>query len=71
MDSPAPISKFNDAEAKRCMVAEAAYFTAERRGFAPGYELEDWLQAEQAIEASMEPTLDSSQDTVATALAGA
>ena len=38
------------------MIAEAAYFVAERRGFAPGYAMDDWLQAEQEIEASMEPT---------------
>jgi len=25
------------------MIAEAAYYQAERRGFAPGFELEDWL----------------------------
>ena len=56
MDSPAPISKFDDEGAKHRMIAEAAYFVAETRGFAPGYELEDWLQAEQEIEASLEPT---------------
>lgn len=28
------------------LIAEAAYFLAERRGFAPGYEVADWLQAE-------------------------
>ena len=28
------------------MIAEAAYLRAERRGFAPGYETEDWLAAE-------------------------
>jgi hypothetical protein len=27
-------------------VAEAAYFRAEHRGFLPGYELQDWLDAE-------------------------
>ena len=30
-------------------VAKAAYFLAERREFAPGGELDDWLTAEQAI----------------------
>ena len=30
-------------------IAEAAYFRAERRGFAPGHELEDWLAAETEI----------------------
>ncbi|MGZ8928037.1 MAG: DUF2934 domain-containing protein [Methylobacter sp.] len=33
-----------DRDAK---IAELAYYKAEGRGFAPGYELEDWLQAEQ------------------------
>jgi hypothetical protein len=28
------------------MIAEAAYYHAERRGFRPGYELEDWVAAE-------------------------
>ena len=30
-------------------VSEAAYFIAERRGFAPGYELSDWLAAESEV----------------------
>ncbi len=32
-------------------IAERAYFKAERRGFAPGYELEDWLAAEREVAA--------------------
>jgi hypothetical protein len=35
----------------KAMVAEAAYYIAERRGFAPGKALDDWLQAEDEIEA--------------------
>lgn len=31
------------------MVRTAAYFRAERRGFAPGYEWEDWLAAEAEV----------------------
>jgi Protein of unknown function (DUF2934) len=30
-------------------IAEAAYFRAEKRGFAPGYALEDWLEAEALV----------------------
>ena len=30
-------------------IARAAYFRAERRGFAPGRELEDWLAAEAEL----------------------
>ncbi len=34
---------------RRRKVAEAAYYRAERRGFAPGAEEADWLEAEQEI----------------------
>jgi len=33
------------------LTAERAYYKAERRGFAPGHELEDWLAAEREVEA--------------------
>jgi hypothetical protein len=41
-----------DPEAKWLMIAEAAYYRAEERGFEPGHELEDWLEAEARIEGS-------------------
>jgi hypothetical protein len=31
------------------LIAERAYFKAERRGFVPGHELEDWLAAEREV----------------------
>ena len=31
------------------LIAEAAYFKAEKRGFEPGHEEADWLQAEQEL----------------------
>ena len=31
-------------------VAEAAYFLAQSRGFAPGSELDDWLRAEAVVD---------------------
>jgi Protein of unknown function (DUF2934) len=31
------------------MISEAAYFRAERRGFAPGGALQDWLEGEVEI----------------------
>jgi sterol desaturase/sphingolipid hydroxylase (fatty acid hydroxylase superfamily) len=31
------------------MIAEAAYYRAEKRGFAPGYEFMDWMEAEREI----------------------
>ena len=36
------------------MVATAAYFRAERRGFAGGSEEDDWLAAEAALRSAME-----------------
>jgi len=36
-------------EQTRLMIEEAAYYLAEKRGFAPGHELEDWLQAKAQI----------------------
>lgn len=36
-------------EQTRLMIEEAAYYIAEKRGFAPGYELDDWLKAEAQI----------------------
>jgi hypothetical protein len=32
-------------------ISQRAYEIAEQRGFEPGHEVEDWLQAEQEIEA--------------------
>jgi hypothetical protein len=34
---------------REASVATAAYFIAEKRDFAPGHELEDWLAAETQI----------------------
>jgi hypothetical protein len=37
----------NSREARERRIAIAAYLRAERRGFMPGSELEDWLEAER------------------------
>jgi hypothetical protein len=37
-------------ETRREMIAERAYLRAEKRGFAPGKETEDWLAAEVEID---------------------
>ncbi|MCK6371616.1 MAG: DUF2934 domain-containing protein [Gammaproteobacteria bacterium] len=41
-------------EDRQRLIAEAAYFRAERRGFQPGCELEDWLAAEIEIDALLD-----------------
>jgi hypothetical protein len=38
-------------DARRALIAKAAYLRAERRGFAPGFEEEDWLTAEKEVDA--------------------
>ena len=38
-------------EARHTLIAEAAYLRAERRGFTPGHETEDWLAAEIEVDA--------------------
>jgi hypothetical protein len=31
------------------LIAQEAYLRAERRGFEPGHEIEDWLEAERTV----------------------
>jgi hypothetical protein len=40
----------NLLELRERRIREAAYLRAERRGFAPGHELEDWLDAEEEVD---------------------
>lgn len=42
-----------DPDARQMMIAEAAFYLAEKRGFTPGGELQDWLDAEAQIETSL------------------
>jgi Protein of unknown function (DUF2934) len=44
-----PVKRLS-AEERRSRIAQAAYFRAERRNFAPGHELEDWVAAEAEID---------------------
>ena len=37
------------------MIATAAYFLAQGRGFVGGYEMQDWITAEQKIDAQLKP----------------
>jgi hypothetical protein len=37
-------------EDRLALIAKAAYFRSEHRGFQPGYELEDWLAAEAEVD---------------------
>ncbi len=49
---PRPFTGISVSEdARRAMIAQAAYLRAERRGFAAGGEIEDWLAAEAEVDA--------------------
>ena len=43
-NSPRPTS-----EEVRKLISEAAYYRAKQRGFTPGQELDDWVQAEAEV----------------------
>jgi hypothetical protein len=52
--APVPLSTGNvRAEASpeeiRRLIAEAAYYRAKERGFEPGHELQDWIEAESEV----------------------
>jgi hypothetical protein len=55
---PSPFSRrptlARDSSAYRELVAIAAYYRAERRGFAPGGETQDWLEAEREVAARID-----------------
>lgn len=38
------------SDSREARIAERAYWRAERRGFAPGGELDDWLEAEREVD---------------------
>lgn len=45
-------------------VALAAYFIAEKRGFGPGHELDDWLAAEAQLATAEQPSVTQPIETV-------
>jgi len=42
-----------DPEHRRALIAQIAYYRAERRGFEPGHETEDWLSAEAEVDKAL------------------
>jgi hypothetical protein len=41
---------FDRPSSREALIATAAYYRAEKRGFLPGHEQEDWLAAERDID---------------------
>ncbi len=63
MNDPKVIAIFPndlDEEVIRSYISEAAYYKAEQRGFAPGHEQQDWLEAEEEIKSCLSEYFDSS-----------
>jgi hypothetical protein len=52
-------TRFVDPEQRAALIAEAAFFRAEQRGFAPGHEVEDWLAAESEVDARLMRTAET------------
>ena len=50
---------FVDLERRAALIAEAAFFRAEKRGFAPGNDVQDWLAAEAEVDAKLLIAADS------------
>jgi hypothetical protein len=56
-------------EELRGRIAEQAYYRAEQRGFAPGYEMEDWIEAEKEVREAVlaeerEPSVTADEDSL-------
>jgi hypothetical protein len=47
------LTRFVGPEHRAALIAEAAFFRAEQRGFDPGREVEDWLAAESEVDARL------------------
>ena len=48
-DKEASVMHEGDANVYQNMIAEAAYYKAESKGFVAGYDMENWLEAENEI----------------------
>jgi len=44
---------FVDPQQRAALIARAAYFRAQHRGFAAGAEMDDWLAAEAEVDAEL------------------
>lgn len=55
--------QFVGPERRAALIAEAAFFRAEKRGFVPGHEVEDWLAAESEVDAKLMHAVESGPRT--------
>jgi hypothetical protein len=57
----ATFGQFVDPEYRAALIAEAAFFRAEKRGFSPGHEVQDWLAAESEVDAKLLHAVESGE----------
>jgi Protein of unknown function (DUF2934) len=50
-------------EVRQVMICEAAYYIAEHRGFEPGHDVDDWLAAEEQIDAALTSSAPRAADS--------
>lgn len=53
--TPAPPNQTDQIMSRRAMIEKAAYHLAEQRGFIPGNDLQDWLEAERDLQSKLPP----------------
>lgn len=51
------VLQHDSADARRTLIAEAAYHRAQQRGFAAGEDWQDWFEAEREVDALLDPDL--------------
>ncbi|MDB6086333.1 MAG: hypothetical protein JWN43_4214 [Gammaproteobacteria bacterium] len=54
LESETAVSPAVNPDVRRQLVAAEAYFLAERRGFAAGHEVDDWVAAEAMVESRLQ-----------------
>jgi hypothetical protein len=52
--APETVAAAIDPERRRALIAEAAFWIAASRHFAPGHELADWLEAERRVDLQLQ-----------------
>ena len=57
--TPLPFPLVIDASQRQQLIAKTAYFLAEARGFAPGHEMGDWIEAERLVQERLGPATHS------------
>ena len=61
--APTTFGQFVGPEQRAALIAEAAFFRAEKRAFAPGHAVEDWLAAESEVDAKLMHAVESGPKT--------